>query len=236
MKKLLIMSIALVAIMATVFTVSAFAANTVAIDDVTGISIAEYKDAEGNVDDDYVTMTVTYTATADPAADAMSRITFMLSATTVADELEGNEAKVVYLDEQVTPNGSYSFVVEKARIQTALGLASIDLIEGQKLLFKMGGVGVDEAEAVEVVYNSPKSEEDDIMYGEVNGDSKVNYNDAIIILQADVDLLTLTTEQTKSGDINGDGKTNYNDAIVILQCDVDLLNYDEVIANRPITN
>lgn len=236
MKKLLIMSIALVAIMATVFTVSAFAANTV---DVTGISITEYVDpTTKEANDAYVNMTVNYTV--GEGTEGMDRITFMLSATTVADELEGNEAKVVYIDERVTPTDavegvySYSFVAEKARIQTALEKAALADIEGQTLYFKMGGVGVDEADTATVVYNSPKSE-DDIMYGDVNGDTYVNANDALVILQANVKLIELTTEQAEVADINGDTFANANDALVILQINVKMLDYDEVIASRPAT-
>lgn len=216
-KKLLIMSIAIMAIVASILTVSAFAANTVTIADG-GISISEYTDAStGEVDDAYVNVNVTYTATADATAEEMSRITFMLSATTVADELEGNESKIVYIDEQVTPtSGTYSFVIEKARIQSALELDSIDKIEGQTLLFKMGGVGVDEAEAVNVVYNSPKSAAD-IVYGDINYSDTINSADALLALQYAVSATTLTTEQITIADVNGSSTVNSADALLILQ-------------------
>jgi len=200
MKKLLIMSIALVAIMATVFTVSAFAANTV---DVTGISITEYVDPTTNeVNDAYVNMTVNYTV--GEGTEGMDRITFMLSATTVADELEGNEAKIVYIDERVTPDGSYSFVAEKARIQTALEKATLAEIEGQTLYFKMGGVGVDEADTETVVYRSPKA---DVVYGDVDYSGSIGPYDALLALQHYVSATgTLTTEQITIANV--DGSTN----------------------------
>lgn len=199
MKKLLIMSIALVAIMATVFTVSAFAANTV---DVTGISITEYVDPTTNeVNNAYVNMTVNYTV--GEGNEGMDRITFMLSATTVADELEGNEAKIVYIDERVTPDGSYSFVAEKARIQTALEKADLADIEGQTLYFKMGGVGVDEADTATVVYNSPQSEEE-IVYGDVDGSGGIDAYDSLLTLRHYVSPTgTLTSEQIVIANVDG---------------------------------
>jgi hypothetical protein len=226
MKKLLIMSIALVAIMATVFTVSAFAANTV---DVTGISITEYVDpTTEEVNDAYVNMTVEYTV--GEGTEGMDRITFMLSATTVADELEGNEAKVVYLDERVTPANavegvySYSFVAEKARIKSALNLATIEAIEGQTLYFKMGGVGVDEADTATVVYNSPQSG-DDVVYGDVDNSGGIDTYDSLLTLQHYVNNGgVLTSEQIVIANVDGSKNAETSaatidtyDALLILQ-------------------
>lgn len=209
-KKCVLKLLIITALCLAICSVSAFAANTVTIAD-NGISLDVYKDANGSADENYVKVTVTYSATPDEAAEEMSRITFVLSATTVEDKLKGNESKVVYLDEAVTPteDSTYSFVIEKARIKSAIGEEAE--IEGASLLFKMGGVGVENAAACEVVYSTP------VVYGDVNGDGRVSIGDATLILQYVARKITFTAEQKAAADVTRDGKVSMGDATKMLQ-------------------
>lgn len=227
MKKQLVKSLISLCLSLVICAMPAFAANTISIADG-GISLDVYEDANGTVNENYVKVTVTYTATHDETAEEMSRITFALSATEPEEKLAGNEAKVVYLDEQVTPteDSTYSFVIEKSRIQSALNKATLAEIEGASLLFKMGGVGVEEAAVKEVVYNTPK----DTMYGDVNGDSIVGIPDAVLILNHSVGNYEITADKLDAADINGDGIVGIPDAVVILNYAAGNIT-DEELAN-----
>lgn len=63
----------------------------------------------------------------------------------------------------------------------------------------------------------------DLLLGDLNFDGVINYNDAVVILQSDSRLITLTDEQKEAGDVNGDGIINYNDAVQILRKDAGLI-------------
>ena len=229
MKKQLVKSLISLCLSLVICAMPAFAANTIAIEDG-GISLDVYKDASGNVNEDYVKVTVKYTATPDETAEEMSRITFALSATDPSEKLAGNEAQVVYLDEQVTPtdDSTYSFVIEKSRIQSALGKEKIEDIEGLSLYFKMGGTGVEEAAVKEVVYNTPK----DTMYGDVNGDNSVDFLDALMTLNYYAGNYELPVEKHKVADVNGDNSVDFLDALMILNCYAGNLKYEDMIGNR----
>ncbi len=59
--------------------------------------------------------------------------------------------------------------------------------------------------------------------GDMNGDGKVNAQDAALVLRLDVKLLLPVDWQLIAGDMNGDGKVNAQDASTILQYDVGLI-------------
>ncbi|MBR5614583.1 MAG: dockerin type I repeat-containing protein [Clostridia bacterium] len=231
MKKYIFKLLFAAGICGAVCTLSAFAANTVTINSV---SISEYTDSTGAVDDDYVTATVGYTATPDSSSEEMSRITFALTAQDLQGKLAGNEAKVIYLDEALTPQKeSYSFVIEKERIRSALSAASgtekeIGDIEGSNLTFVMGGVGVEEEATFKVTYYSPK----DALYGDVDGNGKIRSTDAILVLKYDAGLEELTDEQKKLADVDGNGKIRSTDAIMILKYDAGLITEDDIANTR----
>ncbi len=229
MKKHLFKSLIAIALSLVICAMPAFAANTISFENG-GISLDVYKDANGKVNEDYVKVTVKYTATRDEAAEEMSRITFALSATEPSQELAGNEAKVVYLDEQVTPtkDSTYSFVIEKTRIQSALEKENLADIEGLSLIFKMGGVGVEEAAVEKVVYNTPK----DTMYGDVNGDDAIDFLDALMTLNYYAGNYELPVEKHEAADVNGDNSIDFLDALMILNCYAGNLKYEDMIGNR----
>lgn len=227
MKKHFLKSLIAVCLSLVICVMPAFAANTIEIADG-GISLSVYKDANGNVNENYVKVTVKYTATRDYNEEEMSRITFALSATTVNEKLAGNESKLVYLDEQVTPtkDSTYSFVIEKSRIQSALRKENLADIEGETLIFKMGGVGVEEAVIKEVVYSTPEN----IIYGDLNGDGAVGIPDAVMLLNYSAGNYDLTSEQLETADINGDNAVGIPDAVVILNYAAGNIS-DEELAN-----
>ena len=63
----------------------------------------------------------------------------------------------------------------------------------------------------------------EIMYGDINGDGKVNSFDASLALQYEVALIDLNATQLLAGDVSGDGKINSFDASCILRYEVGLL-------------
>lgn len=63
------------------------------------------------------------------------------------------------------------------------------------------------------------------VYGDLNGDSKINSIDALIILRHNVQIETLPEERLDTADVNGDGKINSLDALEILMFYVGKLPY-----------
>lgn len=53
--------------------------------------------------------------------------------------------------------------------------------------------------------------------GDVNSDKKVNSQDALMVLQHSVGIITLSSEQKKAADMNSDKKINSSDALLILK-------------------
>ena len=53
--------------------------------------------------------------------------------------------------------------------------------------------------------------------GDVDGNGKVDANDALVVLQSTVNNTKLTEKQKATADVNGDGKVNSTDALEILQ-------------------
>jgi hypothetical protein len=72
------------------------------------------------------------------------------------------------------------------------------------------------ASVVEVVPPTP-------LKGDVNGDGKVNVQDATLALRAAVGLIQLTADQQAAADITKDGKVNVQDATLVLRMAVGLI-------------
>lgn len=58
--------------------------------------------------------------------------------------------------------------------------------------------------------------------GDVNGDGKADYSDALLILRASIGLEEITEEQKRIADVTGDGKPDYSDALKILRASIGL--------------
>ena len=60
-------------------------------------------------------------------------------------------------------------------------------------------------------------EEEQRILGDVDGNGKVNHNDARLVLQCYVGLVTADNLDTSIADVDGNGRINHNDARLILQ-------------------
>ena len=60
------------------------------------------------------------------------------------------------------------------------------------------------------------------VHGDVTGDGKADYADALLILRASIGLEELTEEQKLLADVTGDGQYNYGDALLILRRSIGL--------------
>ena len=59
--------------------------------------------------------------------------------------------------------------------------------------------------------------------GDINNDTKINADDAVLALRYAVQLVELNTTQISAGDVNHDGKVNAEDAVQILRYAVKLI-------------
>lgn len=62
-----------------------------------------------------------------------------------------------------------------------------------------------------------------VIYGDVDNDGQVNASDALLALQASVNLRSLCGSEVTTADVNNDGQVNATDALFILQHSVDLI-------------
>jgi len=59
--------------------------------------------------------------------------------------------------------------------------------------------------------------EEQYVMGDVNADGSVNTSDAVQILKASANMLTLNSTSALAADVNHDGNVNTSDAVVILK-------------------
>ena len=62
----------------------------------------------------------------------------------------------------------------------------------------------------------------DFLPGDANGDRKLDYKDALLILRASIGLESLSEESVLTCDLNKNGKPDYNDALQILRTSIGL--------------
>ena len=58
--------------------------------------------------------------------------------------------------------------------------------------------------------------------GDVNGDGQVNYNDALLVLRASINLATLSEDDKRFAEVDGKNGISYNDALKILRSSIGL--------------
>ena len=63
-----------------------------------------------------------------------------------------------------------------------------------------------------------------VKYGDVDGDGSINSSDALMILSASTDLITLTDEQKKLADVSADERVDSYDALLVLKFSVELID------------
>ncbi len=88
-----------------------------------------------------------------------------------------------------------------------------------EILEKTGGSFI----LVPVEYPQPEPpEQPEGILGDVDGNGKLTYNDALLVLRASISLETLTLEQEILADFDGNGTINYSDALKILRASIGL--------------
>ena len=66
------------------------------------------------------------------------------------------------------------------------------------------------------------SEDDNILYGDVNGDGKITAKDSLMTQRYAIKLATLTADQLKAADVDKDNKVTTKDALYILRCSINM--------------
>ena len=90
---------------------------------------------------------------------------------------------------------------------------SVEVNEGDTVTIEFvknwwAGIGYD----ITVCVSYEESDETEVIYGDVNGDGKVNVIDANLVRKASIKLVDFDENQTVAADVNGDGKINVVDA------------------------
>lgn len=63
----------------------------------------------------------------------------------------------------------------------------------------------------------------DLLYGDINLDNRITAVDALMILSATTEEITLTQAEAKAGDVNGDGEVTVSDALQILYFSAEII-------------
>ncbi len=110
---------------------------------------------------------------------------------------------------------------QPARAGLTIGVVNslvFDVGNPQYLYAGTGGEGVFSLDLNGTVVNETASATP--LYGDLNGDRKVNVSDAILFLRSLVGLVQLTEDQKVVAEVNGDGAINVSDAVEILRITV----------------
>ena len=96
----------------------------------------------------------------------------------------------------------------------------IQLVESDIFNYKL--------ESAEYHHTGSGTPEPQLIKGDVNGDGRVDINDATLVQQCAAELVTFTDAQKSAGDTNGDGKVDINDATRIQQFAAEIIqSFDE---------
>jgi len=206
-----IISIALIVAIISLFAVSAYAASSITLGDVT---FGEYTDEYGDLDDAYVKIKMNFTA-----IEGTEQISVLLTTENITSIAEADVAKIIYIEQIDTPeNGQFEFSVEKARIKAATGL---DDITGCPLYLKVGGTDSEEAATKVITFEESTPTE---VSGDVTGDRTIDLGDAIQILRYESGFRAFTDAQLSVADVNGDGEVDVGDAVRILRYEAGLIS------------
>ena len=188
-----------------ILSATCFAADEVIL--IESLTFDKYIDENEQVDNDLLSATLTFSSEVEA-----EQFSFILTTENITELNDSTSSKVIYIDQFASPeNGVYKFTVEKSRIAAAINSQDIN---STILYAKMGGMGIDNATLMSVVYEDPES---DIIYGDISGDGSVGVSDAIFILRAIASGVEFTEKQNTIGDVNCDGDVTVSDVIRILQ-------------------
>ena len=211
-RKILLAMLLLVTVMA--FGVSAYAAGEDVSDadaiTIDSIIFSEYTGEGGTVDETLLKATVGFTAVYP------EQVTILLTTENLTEITDANKAKVIYIDQLDNPslnedNGTFEFVIEKARVATAIGQETID---GCTLYAKMGGTDLDTMASQTIVLEDPSVA--DFMPGDVDGDEDVTSYDALLVLRYEAGW-DLTDIIEAAMDVDGDDEATSFDAVLMLR-------------------
>lgn len=121
-----------------------FAADSLVTID--SVEFEEYSDIYGERDAHTVRTKLKYTV---PDGTESVTLSFLGKDTSVPTEFVQS---AIYIDQIDEPTGEFEFLIERTRIAQALGTSDI---EGKTLYLKMGASGSDDADVMEVTYNTP---------------------------------------------------------------------------------
>lgn len=198
--------LAIFAVLLIVLSLSCFAVNEVIT--IESLTFDEYTDEDGNVNEDLMSAEISFSSEVDA-----EQFSIILMSENLTQFNDSNASKIIYIDQfACTEDGMYKFPVEKSRIASAI---NSDDIDSTVLYVKMGGMGIDEATLMTVIYEDSA---DDIVYGDATGDGEVTVTDSIFILRVLASNTTVLTEKQKTVmDVNGDGDVTVSDVIKMLQ-------------------
>ena len=120
----------------------------------------------------------------------------------------------------VTPD---NYLSKKAPIDTAEAARA-------KLLADYGQAAVDALSNLDALEEAKAkyeeySKQPDVVYGDIDANTKVEAADALQVLQYSVKLVTFTDDQLVAADVDGDNAVNPSDALLILQYCVELIDH-----------
>ena len=92
-----------------------------------------------------------------------------------------------------------------------------ELVKLVEQLVEKSGVTPDNADVLKQAREALNSFNTTVLYGDVNGDEKINSEDALMVLQSVVGLTELDERAAKAANVNSDDKIDTQDALGILQ-------------------
>jgi len=143
----------------------------------------------------------------------------------------GETTSAVYLDKEVYYINVDNFSGEKISDWEALGVSDEngkviipDTLEaGTYYVSTIGNVSGSSERAPSAFILKVTENAEDIIYGDVNGDGKVNSTDAVLVLQYEAGILGDVEFDETAADVNNDGKVNSTDSVLILQFEAKLI-------------
>lgn len=131
------------------------------------------------------------------------------------------ESDIVYIDQlTVAEDGTVTFTLDASAAVPAEPTADVyvDIYCGYTNMADAAPLS-GTAKIYTYVEETPE-----IMYGDVNGNGKVNTGDATQILRYDAGVVDFTEAQLTAADVSGNGKVNTGDATQILRYDAGIID------------
>lgn len=136
--------LALCLVLTLSITIPCFATDSLVTID--SVEFEEYSDIYGERDEHIIRTKIKYTV---PTGTKSVTLAFLGKNTS---SIEDFAKSTIYIDQIDEPTGEFEFLIERSRVEQALGTSDI---EGKTLYLKMGATGSDEADIFEVEYHTP---------------------------------------------------------------------------------